>query len=193
LWIGSIVLRIVVWLLWPSVYAASNVTPLHFDPLMAGALVAWGMRDPIARARLAATAERAWPIVLGFMGLVAVFAATAHGAAIAPAALAFGALIIMVLNLPAEHWMRRTLRNRVFRSFGLYSYCLYVVHYPLIIALDRVIPRLRVPQLFGSNLPYALVYGVALVGISYAIAFTSYRLLERPLLSLKDLPKRHLA
>jgi peptidoglycan/LPS O-acetylase OafA/YrhL len=94
------------------------------------------------------------------------------------------------MTLPEEHWLRRIFRTRVLRSFGVYSYCLYVVHYPLIIVLDRVVPRLHVPVIWNSNLPYALAYAGALVGISYAIAAVSYRCLEAPLLALKGLPRR---
>jgi len=72
--------------------------------------------------------------------------------------------------------------------FGKYSYCLYVVHYPFMMVLDLLVPKFHIAPLYGSRLPEWGVYGVLLFVVSLAVAWVSWRVLEAPMLSLKDRP-----
>jgi len=72
--------------------------------------------------------------------------------------------------------------------FGKYSYCLYVMHYPLMMVLDLLIPKFRIARVYGSTLPEWSIYCVFLFGVSLGVAWVSWRVLEGPMLSMKDRP-----
>jgi len=70
---------------------------------------------------------------------------------------------------------------RVLRTFGKYSYALYVVHLPVVILL-------MVPPggYFGvSGTATYLIYFVVMVGLSFAVALARWHLIELPFLKLK--------
>ena len=102
-------------------------------------------------------------------------------------ALGMGALIASTLDARGETpWIARLFSGRSLRALGKYSYCLYIVHYPLTTVLDLLWTRVRIPSLWGSRLPSWAAYGSVLIAASFVIAWTSWRVLESPLLSLKD-------
>jgi peptidoglycan/LPS O-acetylase OafA/YrhL len=72
------------------------------------------------------------------------------------------------------------------RTLGKYSYCLYVVHYPLMTVTDLAWVHVRIPSAFGSQIASWLGYSTVLVTASIAIAWVSWRLLESPMLALKS-------
>jgi peptidoglycan/LPS O-acetylase OafA/YrhL len=71
------------------------------------------------------------------------------------------------------------------KSFGKYSYGIYVYHLPLFFFLDY-----SLPTLFGFVAPlrtaYALPYVAVTIGICFALAWLSYNLFESRLLALKS-------
>jgi peptidoglycan/LPS O-acetylase OafA/YrhL len=69
--------------------------------------------------------------------------------------------------------------------FGKYSYCLYIVHYPLMLVIERIVPRLHIATVGGSAIAEWAVFGVLLIGTSLAMAWVSWRTVEGPMLSLK--------
>jgi peptidoglycan/LPS O-acetylase OafA/YrhL len=76
--------------------------------------------------------------------------------------------------------------SRSLRTLGKYSYCLYIVHYPLMVVMDLVWSRVHIPQVMGSQLPSWLAYGAVLGASSFAAAWVSWRLLEAPMLAMKE-------
>jgi peptidoglycan/LPS O-acetylase OafA/YrhL len=54
------------------------------------------------------------------------------------------------------------------------------------VVLDLVWTRVAIPPLAGSMLPAWVAYASILLGVSFAIAWVSWRCLERPMLSLKE-------
>ena len=72
------------------------------------------------------------------------------------------------------------------RTLGKYSYCLYIVHYPLMAVMDLAWPHVHIPPVLGSQLPAWTAYGAVLAASSFAVAWVSWRLLESPILALKD-------
>ncbi len=105
-------------------------------------------------------------------------------------AVAMGSFIAWALDVGgAAGALERPLCARPLQMLGKYSYCLYVVHYPLMSVLDLVWAHFRIASLwrpFGSSLPSWLAYGTVLVACSLAVAAVSWRLLDSRMLALKD-------
>jgi peptidoglycan/LPS O-acetylase OafA/YrhL len=84
-------------------------------------------------------------------------------------------------------WSRRIFMFSPLRSFGKYSYGIYVLHYPIVILLqladNRIAPKYPGAQESGGFLVSKIVLGF---GLSYLAALISWNLLERPFLRWKD-------
>jgi len=72
------------------------------------------------------------------------------------------------------------------RTLGKYSYCLYVVHFPLMTVMDVAWMHVHIPPMFGSQLPSWTAYGAVLAALSLGVAWVSWRVLEAPMLAMKD-------
>src|SRR6185312_7502720 len=97
-------------------------------------------------------------------------------------------ILVLVLSSADGCGWKRPFENDTLRMFGKYSYCLYVVHYPFMMVLDLLVPKFHISPIYGSRLPEWGVYGVLLFVVSLAVAWVSWRVLEAPMLSLKDRP-----
>lgn len=192
LWCGSVVGRFGVTALQLPLENPAALMPLRLDPLMAGALVALAARSPTWWPRLARVAPAA--LLVGASTVVAlVFWSVDYGrderirASLLYVAIAVtsGALVAYAVQTHATG-RAGLLRGRALATLGKYSYCLYVVHFPLMNAIDRVVPRLDLPTMWGTNLPYVAVYAVLMVTISLGISWVSWRVLESPVLKFKD-------
>lgn len=98
----------------------------------------------------------------------------------------FGALLVMAVASPAGHAIRWALTSRPLRTFGKYSYALYLIHLPARrVVRDNFFGPDDFPSLLGSSLPaQMLFYGLG-AGLALAVAYVSWHLYEKPLLSLK--------
>jgi peptidoglycan/LPS O-acetylase OafA/YrhL len=102
-------------------------------------------------------------------------------------ALGMGSLVAGLLRVDnATAPLGRIFSAAPLRTLGKYSYCLYIVHYPLMAVMDLAWPHVHIPPMFGSQLPAWAAYGAVLASSSFAIAWVSWRLLESPMLALKD-------
>jgi len=174
--------------------AAYVLTPARIDSLAIGALLSLAIRS--ARVwRFAARAAR--PVFAGSL-LVLVVLAYREGGKLQPGAMATvtagftiiaiasAALIAIVLSSPEGSVIGRILGSRSMRMLGRYSYCLYVVHNPVALMLERRGFTIDViPELFGSKLPATFVFATVAFGGSLAISVLSWHLFESRVLALK--------
>ena len=189
-------LAIRIWLVYYSsfgVLAAYTFAPARMDVLAAGALVALATRSTTALPRAAKSlpyvgaASTVGLVALAIVGsggftnenpLIATFGYTLIAA--------IGATVLFgVVERQASQRTVDILESTTLRAFGKYSYCLYVVHYPLFMIVEPVVRHLRLPRIGGSAILIWIVSATLLVGSSFAIAWTSWRFFEGPLNGLK--------
>ncbi len=75
----------------------------------------------------------------------------------------------------------RTLRSPFLRSFGKYSYAMYIVHLPVAEYSGRL-----VNHFWGNTLVGLAGNWVLGIGVTYGLAVLSWKYFEAPILSLKD-------
>jgi peptidoglycan/LPS O-acetylase OafA/YrhL len=167
--------------------AAYVLTPARADTLAVGAALAIALRSgPRARAafgRVAPTIGAAAVAVLG-----ALFVTHQLDHRLTTGGLVLGSLAATLVTaacigrIGSPGWTRQVLEWGPLVSFGTYSYAIYLVQLPLRGAID---------YWFGGQFaawPAVLGVGVEAVllgGGSWCVAWVSWRLIERPILSLK--------
>jgi peptidoglycan/LPS O-acetylase OafA/YrhL len=183
------------------------ITPCRLDGLLAGAIVAVSWRDTATWVRLRVLAPYMFvgsgALALGIALGQRHFAAFVDFRHIQPpvstdsslvvtlgiAALApfFASALIMVLDAPSHAWYRRAVNSWILRSFGKYSYGIYVLHVIvlvcLVLALERFMP-VGFQELPGAT--QKLITGACMLVLSFVVAFISYHLFERHFLRLKQ-------
>ncbi|HUK01345.1 MAG TPA: acyltransferase [Steroidobacteraceae bacterium] len=185
----ALLLRIIMRVYHESPEALYEFTVCRMDALAVGAMAAAAQRIPPLRARLGSQRNL---IVWSALGLLVVtLLLTDHGLRTAWPTQTFGmtlfaaafALIVLGLADPAARVpaLSRMFGLSALRSVGKYSYAMYVLHFPL---HKFVGERLLAPPAHAS-IWYAAGYSLAIAAASYAAAWCSYRLLERPFLELK--------
>lgn len=170
------------------------ITPARMDELAIGAFIALAARGPGGILGLVPAAR--WivagtlPIlVAGFLWrgglehddpLVQTVGFTLLG-------LLFGALLVLSLAALPGSGRARLFQSSFMRSFGKYSYALYLFHLPLrALIRDTVYGKHQFLTLFGSQIPGQLVFYVAATALAFACALVSWHLLEKRFLRLKD-------
>ena len=94
----------------------------------------------------------------------------------------YGSLLVSVLTAPAGALRARCFEMRWLRSFGTYSYAMYLFHFFIgIVALSFFTPANH-PGWFLVAVPF---YWSLSIGMTYALARLSWATLETPLLRLK--------
>lgn len=193
--IAALVCRIaLVYYVHDGLVAAYVLSVARMDILAAGAIVALAVRTPglmeLGR-RYALGAGSAAAIAIVLLARLAPTGFSVQNPYIATvgySVLAIMGAVLMLLVVSASDgkgW-KRPFENRTLKVFGKYSYCLYVVHYPFMMVLDLLVPKFHIASVYGSTLPAWCVYGVLLFAGSLAVAWVSWRVLEAPMLSLKD-------
>ena len=168
------------------------VTWFRLDGLAIGALLAVAHRRGIIPAL-----DRLTPVVVivGVAGLIAVTILGGHtwwwnrrmqqyGYSLI--AVIGGAMLVSAINRPADSLWPRMLSAGWLRAFGKYSYCLYLIHPPVMRAVREYVfnpedfERLGIAPLAGQVLFYPVAAAPA-----FALAWLSWRYFEAPILSLK--------
>lgn len=168
------------------------LTWFRLDGLATGALLALAHRRGVLK-----TLDRWVPAVIAtsFIGLVAVTILGGHmqwwnrrmqehGYSII--AVVAGAMLISAVARPSDSLWPRMLSAGWLRAFGKYSYCLYLIHRPIILLVREYVFN---PEDFhGLGLaPWnaQIVFYIAATAPAFALAWLSWRLFEAPILKLK--------
>jgi len=169
-------------------------TPGRLDGLMTGAALAAAARMPGGLARLEAWAPRALGAGVIALGVLASLRGSLNPAdpvlavAVFPVvALTFGALLVMAVTAPPTGRLARVLRRDWLRQWGTYSYGIYVIHLPLLGAIEYKTKFYEhgVALLGGSRLPMVLLLAAVGASLSYLVGWMSYHLYEKRFLELK--------
>ena len=162
------------------------------DALATGALLAWLARRNLLIGKGSLAARVA---LMAAAGVVAVCWIDGDSFWAGPAmqrvgysllALTAGGMLVAGITLPAAGWWPRFLSAGWLRAFGKYSYCLYLVHLPVMrVVRAFVLP----PESFvglGSALLGQLVFYALATAPAFLVAWLSWRVLEAPILRLKS-------
>ena len=168
------------------------VTWFRLDGLVIGALLAVSLRRGIMPGlnRLAP-----FVVIAGAVGLVVVTIMGGHtwwwnrrmqqfGYSLI--AVTAGAMLVGAISRPADSLWPRMLSTRWLRAFGKYSYCLYLIHAPVMRAVREYVfnpddyETLAIAPWIGQVLFYPLAAAPA-----FALAWLSWRFFEAPILRLK--------
>jgi peptidoglycan/LPS O-acetylase OafA/YrhL len=97
-----------------------------------------------------------------------------------------GAMLVSAVNRPADSLWPRMLRAGWLRAFGKYSYCLYLIHPPVMRAVREFVFDPLDFSAFGLA-PWnaQLLFYIAATIPAFALAWLSWRLFEEPILRLK--------
>ncbi|HEY4884800.1 MAG TPA: acyltransferase [Myxococcales bacterium] len=192
--VAALALRVGLSLLGTSELSISVLTPCRVDTLCVGALLAAMARRDEGVAPLVRRSGQAALAIGAVTLLVSAFcAATRMGLAVLHPirgtlfAMFFGALTLISLRRSEESLAARTFQSSWLRTFGKYSYGLYVYHGVLSFHMLEwgVVDRLE--ALLGSH-PLAIAAQTVLgVGASLLISVLSYELFEKRFLVLKKL------
>jgi peptidoglycan/LPS O-acetylase OafA/YrhL len=174
--------------------AAYVLTPARMDALALGALVAVAAREPAWWPRVrrgapwllaasSAAVAAVWVRQGGLFGGDPVVQVWAFG----PLAAGFAALLVLALDGEGTSRLSRALRNRTLRGAGKYSYGLYVLHYPIFLALEAAgFTSLALAEATGSRILGVLAFAGVAGAATLAAALLSWNLLEKPFLRWKD-------
>jgi peptidoglycan/LPS O-acetylase OafA/YrhL len=101
-------------------------------------------------------------------------------------AITAGAMLVSAINRPADGLWPRMLSAGWLRAFGKYSYCLYLIHAPVMRAVREYVFNPEEYRAFGIA-PWnaQLLFYVAAAAPAFALAWLSWRLFEAPILRLK--------
>jgi peptidoglycan/LPS O-acetylase OafA/YrhL len=96
------------------------------------------------------------------------------------------AMLVSAINRPPDSLWPRMLSAGWLRAFGKYSYCLYLIHLPVMRAVrEYVFNPLKIETLgIGPWTEQVLFYGAA-TAPAFALAWLSWRFFEAPILRLK--------
>ncbi|MBY0496937.1 MAG: acyltransferase [Cyanobacteria bacterium] len=166
------------------------VTWFRLDGLMIGALLAVSLRSGIMPSlnRLAP-----FVVIAGIAGLIAVTIQGGHtwwwnrrmqqfGYSLI--AVSAGAMLVSAISLPDNSRWSRILRTKWLRAFGRYSYCLYLIHLPVMRAVREYVFN---PEDYTAMAPWIgqVSFYIAAATPAFALAWLSWRLFEAPILRLK--------
>ncbi len=173
--------------------AAYVLTPARVDALAMGALVAIAAREPAWWPRLrrgapwilaasAAAVAAVWVEQGGIFGGDPVVQVWAFG----PLAAGFAALLVLAIDAAPSAPLHRVLTRPVLEGAGKYSYGLYVLHYPIFLALEAAgFTSLAMAAALGNRIAGIVAFAGVAGAATLAAALLSWHLIEKPFLGLK--------
>lgn len=168
------------------------LTSYRADALASGGWLAWRSRQPAPESvfRFAP-----WAVVAGVLGVVGLVWWDGHltwdtwakqSIGYSFLALAASGLLVCAMAQPERSLWVRTFSTGWLRAFGRYSYCLYLIHTPVMWTMrDFVFDPNRAPLVLGSALPAQFLFWFVAVIPAFALAWASWRWFEGPFLRLK--------
>jgi peptidoglycan/LPS O-acetylase OafA/YrhL len=162
------------------------------DSLAAGAGLAWLARRPTwSTMRVLGP----WAILVGLAGTAGLVWWDGHNVWTGGAkqvvgysclALASSGLLVCAITESKRGLWVRALSTSWLRMFGRYSYCLYLIHLPVMWSVRyEVYDPTRAPTVFGSSLPAQLAFWPLAIAPALGIAWLSWRYFEEPLQRVK--------
>jgi peptidoglycan/LPS O-acetylase OafA/YrhL len=105
----------------------------------------------------------------------------------------YGALLVLAAGTRPAGLVARFCGASWLRTFGVYSYALYMLHNPIMVVVrDMIYGPEQFPTLLGSPLPGQLLFYVVATAPALAAAWLSWHLFEKHFLKLKKyFPARH--
>lgn len=168
------------------------LTPYRADALAAGGWLAWMARRP-----LVGPIHRFGPLaaVVGVSGVAALVWWDGHASwdggvkqAIGYSflALASSGLLLCATQPGNGSRMKRLLSTAGLQMFGRYSYCLYLIHVPVMWTVRyTVFDPTRAPLVYGSIWPTQMLFWALVIMPALGLAWVSWRTFESPILRLK--------
>jgi len=166
------------------------ITWFRLDGLVIGALLAVALRRGIMPdlGRLAPIV-----VIVGVAGLIVVTIMGGHtwwwnrrmqqfGYSLI--AVIAGAMLVGAITRPADSLWPRMLSAGWLRAFGKYSYCLYLIHLPVMRAVREYVFNPEETLAIAPWIGQVLFYGAA-TAPAFALAWLSWRWFEAPILRLK--------
>ena len=164
-----------------------RLTPFRLDALVSGACAALLVREP--RWMKAARRMLMPALASGIVGIAAVIVAARSCSPHTGPMTRFGytalgvtftsAVLLTVWNSGSFGLVARALRSRVLRSFGKYSYAMYVIHFPLTFQLT---PHIELPGYGALAVALKVLFQIVM---TYLAAVISWNCLEKHFLKLK--------
>ncbi|MCP3142929.1 acyltransferase family protein [Pyxidicoccus xibeiensis] len=101
-------------------------------------------------------------------------------------AIVYAAGVYKAVAVAPGHPLHRFLSSKLLRTYGKYSYAIYLIHSPLDAILRRTVLKLPLQTVGGTDIPMQLLFYVVAAGLSLGLALVSWNLFEKHLLKLKD-------
>lgn len=192
--VGAFCLRLYFVLVAENFTASYFLMPCRMDDLAVGAFIAIIARRPGGLAALRSWAP--WSAIASLWVLLGVWMRVGdffqldgfvQMVCYTPFAILYGSLLVFALTGRPTNLLARVLTWRVLRSYGKYSYAIYILHWSLSgLVFSRIAP-LDTLEVWLGSLNAALVARVVIVALlSYAMAFLSWHVFERHFLKLKS-------
>lgn len=190
--IGAPILRAIASVTGATLIQIHVQTPYRADALATGAWLAWTLRQPTASSLWR---FGPWAALAGVAGVVGLVWWDGHNTwntwgkqsvGYSFLALMSGGLLVSAHTRPPGSWWPRLFSASWLRSVGRYSYCLYLIHLPVMWTMkDLVFDPTSAPRLFGSAMPAQALFWLVAFAPAFALAWLSWRCFEQPILRLK--------
>ncbi len=178
---------------WAAIYSA---TFARFDPLAIGGALAIAARAPAGLQRLR---KPAWFLAATAVGGLFLVDLAVHklshvnresvlAAQLALLPILWGSSLVLTQTAAASSFISRITMTPFLRSFGKYSYSLYLFHGHLIIlpvGMGYNMKGTWMPKVFGSVLPGELLWLIVAFAICFGLSWLSWHLYENQFLKLK--------
>jgi peptidoglycan/LPS O-acetylase OafA/YrhL len=193
---GALIFRLALWLAHFHPLTIYVATPARIDALAVGAWISISVREPaVGLGRLCLIAARGIvPLGIALLAIAGFNqAARSYEDPVTQVigftlvALMFGMVLVLVIAAKPGSLCHRAFSSKGMRTFGKYSYAMYLFHLPLrALVRDTILPADRFPQFLGSRIPGQLLFFLLSTAITFVAAWLSWQLYEKHFLRLKE-------
>ncbi len=169
-----------------------RLTPFRIDALALGCLIAMIVRNSKWRVAVAPWVRYLAATAAAAILVCVIAQRSPHNSGLAMQtagytcfALLYGALIFSAVA-NTRSIVSTQLRRPVLRTFGKYSYAMYMFHMPLAIALERIAGKVGAQMSEPEKVGLWMVVMVVGVSLSFLVSLLSWHLIERHFLKFKS-------